>query len=243
MIKKGSIVNETFYLWNNETEQFENERIDSSEIKVEVSDPNIVSIENNIITAKEEGELTVKYKYTYNNMDFEFERTYFIYTDGFETTYEFPIINKSYLNLKVGDTSEKLYAGISQLGSYAVEYPEGYDYNTYYKYEWKAEDNSIVKINKLSDNEITATALKSGTTNIICSISTADGKETINKTIKVKVNDNSTPKKEDDTNISGKDNTIANKILPATGKGIIIFVVIFLLIIMAIVYNKKRKIN
>ena len=171
-------------------------------------------------------------------MNFEYEGHYCIFDEGFETTYEFPTINKSYLNLKVGDTSKELYAGVGRLGSYVVEYPEGYDYNTYYKFDWKVEDESIVKINEKSDTEITATALKAGKTNIICTISTADGAEKIDKTIKVTVtaeNPVVDPKKEDPI-VEPKtdpDDTVAKKILPNTGKEILIISSIFVLIILA----------
>ncbi len=105
------------------------------------------------------------------------------------TTGDYLFVSKDEFNIKKNYFGNEISADVSPIGDYAVIYPEGYYYGNYYKYEWKAEDENIIKIIKDRKYEPTVEfdAKNVGTTNIVLTVTTADDKETVTKNIVVNV--------------------------------------------------------
>ena len=163
--------------------------IDISKLKVEISNPELVSSNSNSdIIAKSEGIITVKYTYSENNKSYSYEEEKFIISDRFSNG-DIPVISNSVVKLE--RNSVEIYTIMTRGGTYAVEYPDGYNENNYFKYEWSIEDDKIAKIEKVSDTKVKISPVANGTTKLKCIIKTADGKETITKVINIIVSDNS----------------------------------------------------
>lgn len=162
--------------------------IDKSKLKIEVSNPDLVTNETDgTIKAKAEGTVKIKYTYADNEKTYEYSEEKFIISDKFATG-DIPAISNTQVNLKVGNF-ENVSINMVQGGTYAVTYPDGFDASNYYKYDWNVENNQIAKIEKIHDAEVKISAVAKGSTKVICTITTADGKESFKKIITVTVTD------------------------------------------------------
>ena len=163
--------------------------IDNSKLKVEISNPKLVSSNSNSdIIAKFEGIITVKYTYSIDNKSYSYEEEKFIISDRFSNG-DIPVISNSVVKLE--RNSVEIYTIMTRGGTYAVEYPDGYNENNYFKYEWSIDDDKIAKIENVSDTKVKISPVANGSTKLKCIIKTADGKETITKVINITVSDNS----------------------------------------------------
>lgn len=247
MVKKGEVVNEIMELYNETTNSFE--EVNDSKITVEVSDNSLVSINNNTITAKEEGQLTVTYKYTFQNMDFEYVGKYYIYDEEFEGT-KAPIINIASIKLNGEGDSKILNVAVMPLGSAGL-------YNDNFRYDWSVEDGSIASIeeNSVDSNSIWKSSVKvkgqkNGITIVKCKITRGDGSETITKKIAVTVSgikeesqnqqQNETPSNPS-TNQNPKDTSVSTKEIPKAGLINGGFVAILTISIIGFVFYIKYK--
>lgn len=256
----------------NKTDGADRKEIDNTKIKVEVSNPKLITTETDgKITAKAEGKITVKYTYKEDNITYTYEENKTIVSDGFATG-DIPALNTSILDLKVGGSAENIILSKVQGGTYAIVYPEGYTKDNYYKFEWSVEDDKIAKIERISDKEVKVSPVSKGTTKVICTITTADKKETIRKTVTVNVTEaernttNETENKTNNTNIakneqktnnitinnnainnqnlSNTDNTVSKKELPNTGLVTgLLSAIIIIAIAGFICYVKYKKID
>lgn len=171
----------------NKTDGTDRKEIDNTKVNVEVSNPKLVTTKaNGKITAKAEGKITVKYTYKEDNITYTYEEYKTIVSDGFSTG-DIPAVNTSILDLKVGESEQNIIVSKVQAGTYAIVYPEGYTKDNYYKFEWSVEDDKIAKIEKVSDKEVKVSPVSKGATKVICTITTADKKETIKKIVTVNV--------------------------------------------------------
>ena len=180
--------------------------IDDSKLKIEISNPKLVSSNSNSdIIAKSEGIITVKYTYSIDNKSYNYEEKKFIISDRFSNG-DIPVISDSVVNLE--KNSVEVYTIMTRGGSYDVQYPDGYNKDTYYKYEWSIEDDNIAKIEKVSDTQVKIIPVANGTTKLKCIIKTADGKETITKVTNITVSDNSIIKNDNiQNNLQSTDST------------------------------------
>ena len=180
--------------------------IDDSKLKIEISNPKLVSSNSNSdIIAKSEGIITVKYTYSIDNKSYNYEEKKFIISDRFSNG-DIPVISDSVVNLEKNPV--EVYTIMTRGGSYDVQYPDGYNKDTYYKYEWSIEDDKIAKIEKVSDTQVKLIPAANGTTKLKCIIKTADGKETITKVTNITVSDNSIIKNDNiQNNLQNTDST------------------------------------
>ena len=174
--------------------------IDKTKLKIEISTPKLVTTEaSGDIKASAEGNITVQYTYSDNNKTYTYKENRIIVSDEFSTG-DIPSISNSIIDLEVGKNTQNVDVSMVQGGTYVVKYPEGYTEDNYYKYEWSVEDDKIAKIDKISDTEVKISPVSKGTTKVICTITTADKKETIKKTITVNVTEEDIKKKEEPKN-------------------------------------------
>ncbi len=105
------------------------------------------------------------------------------------STGDYLTVDNDVFNIKTNYLANKISTNIAPIGTYAVDYPKGYYNGNYYKYEWNVEDETIVTINEYTKYEpiVQFDAKNVGTTNIILTVTTADGKETVTKSILVNV--------------------------------------------------------
>ena len=156
-----------------------------------VSNPHLVEKKDNgVYIAIAEGSVGIEYSYLYKGKVYKTTIGKNIRGKDFSNG-DTPVINTTALDLNMNETNS-LYVYITQLGSFAISYPEGYNEDNYYKYEWSVEDENIVKIKEAStikraDSEVEVIPAKEGKTTITCNISTVDGKESIKKIVIVNV--------------------------------------------------------
>ena len=256
-------------------DNLEKQDLNINNMTVTISDENIGTIVskklNNedkkemIINIKtiSEGNINVDIKY-FNELDrkeYKLSQSFIVYNpeDKFESTYQWATISNTILKMKQNET-KKIVANVVSIGTYAVEYPDGYNASNYYKYEWFSLNENIAKIEKdENENTVKVTAVSPGNTEVYCTIKTADGKETIKKTVKVNVTGDSEEKEQEQDkeqekkeeqeeneekskeSDDKKDNTVSTNILAKTGEKVILPISIVLLIIMSIVFFKKSR--
>lgn len=246
MVKKGQSVNEILQLYNITTNSFED--IDDSKVTVEVSDNSLVSINNNTITAKEEGQISVTYKYTFENMNFEYVGKYYIYDEEFEGT-KAPIIEKASVKLNGEEDSKILNVAVAPLGSAGL-------YNDNFRYDWSVEDGSIASIekntvdgNSIWESSVKVKGLKNGNTIVKCKITREATGEIITKKIAVTVSgieeaqnqqQKETPSNSS-TNQTPKDTSVSSKEIPKAGLINGGFVTVLTISIIGVVFYIKYK--
>lgn len=222
--------------------------IDNSKLKIEISNPNLIKKESSgDIKAKAEGIITVKYSYTLDNKTYNYEEKRYIVSDKFSNG-DIPLISNSIINLNSNNKTSSVYTEITRSGSYGVEYPDGYNIDNYYEYDWSIEDSKIAKIEKESDTKIKITALSNGNTKINLIIKTADEKENITKTINVSVsgfnNDNKTNEENNNDNKKenkNEDKTTSPEKIPNAGSPFGIKSAILVLLLIGIISFIKYK--
>lgn len=242
----------------------EKQNLNTDNMTVTISDKNIGTLESKKlndenfqemiieINTLSEGTITIDMEYLneLDNKKYKLSETFTIYNpdDKFEITYQWAVINKSVLTMKPNDIQE-VSADVISLGTYAVEYPEGYDNSNYYIYEWSSANEDIAKVESGEDNKnVKITAITTGNTEVYCTIKTADGSETIKKTIKVTVtgdseskdDENSDSRSEEDSE-NKKDDTVSPNKLANTGEKFTFIVAILFFIIVAVISKKKFK--
>lgn len=226
--------------------------MDGANLEITSSDEKIATItkESNTIFVNgiSEGLVDIVAKYTHEGRAYTDTATYTVYVEEDEINEDYFVLDKPYVNIS-GKNSADVNIFIHNITYASKTYPEGYDKSTYYIYEWKSSDET--KATVISDGtKATITGVSNGTTTITCTIKTADGSATIEKSVEVIVSGISEEDKDDkmpeldETIPENKiDNTVAPKDHADAGEKFTMAVAIVFFLISAILCAKKSSIK
>ncbi len=172
--------------------------IDTNNLKIKSSNEEsaIATIENGRVLLKgiAEGFSDITLTYTYDGQEITNTFTWWIEPEN--TPYflvngrkDFVLVDNSIVNLKKNEETKKVKAHVTPFTTDFVIYPDGYDKSTYYSYDWKSSDESIVKIQgENNKDEVILKSVAPGEAEIYCTITSLE-KQSIIKTVKVAVED------------------------------------------------------
>lgn len=254
LVEIGKVFGPELVLRNKTT--LETKTIDKNNLKLEVSNSDIIEKDGLTIKAKSEGIVTLNYTYTEDGKEYKFSKEYRIYDPEKEfSVKEFPLMSTSKINISANSNGVSLFVVMTKNGDYEVQYPAGYTKDMYYKYQWGIDDMKIAKYEKISDTEIKIIPVAKGSTKVRCIVSTNDGKEVIEKVIEVNVGDAIDNKDENKDNGENKDNNEnkednenkdgkSNEDLPKAGeKSSIVFMITLLIVVSIIMFRKSRNLK